>query len=255
METEDKIISKTCLNCGSTTVEKYCANCGQKAQATKQPLRVFLTDAVETLFNIDSRWFKTVRDLFLRPGKVTSDYIEGKRASYLPPLRIYLSISIVYFLLVQLVDTNQIFFINFGFEDDSIGNIAEIIQYSLFFLVPVFAFFTKLIYRKRKQFYVEHLILSFHIHSIWFVLLMIELFTIWLNNSFSGRWIEIIATIISFPAQFGTFLYIVFNLKKLYQESWIKSISKSFLLMTLYIITMVGLVAIYVFTVLDIFEW
>ncbi len=255
MEAPERITSEVCLNCGSSTVENYCANCGQKAQATKQPLKVFLSDAVETLFNIDSRWFKTVRDLLFKPGYVTQQYIQGRRASYLPPLRIYLSISIVYFLFVQLIESNQIFFINFGMDDGSAGNLAEVIQYSLFFLVPVLALYIKLIYRKQQQYYVEGLILSFHIHSIWFVLLMFELFTVWLNDNYSQGWVEILAVIISFPAQLGTFLYVVFNLKKIYQQGWLKTVGKSFALMTLYILTLVAVVGVYAIIVLDILSW
>lgn len=251
MNASDKITTHVCLNCGATNVETYCANCGQKAQATRQPLRVFLSDAVETLFNIDSRWFITVKHLFTKPGVVTSEYIEGKRASYLPPLRIYISISIVYFLIVELIDSNQIFFVNFGVDDGSAGNLAKVIQYALFFLVPVLAGLSKLLYRKRKQFYVEHLIFSFHIHSIWLVLLMFELFTVWLNKTFEIGWVTIVAGILSFPAQLGTFLYVVLYLKRLYNQSWIKTILKTLILMVLYIAALVAVISIYIFIYLD----
>lgn len=251
MSSSDKLIPTTCLNCGSDKVEYYCAVCGQKAQATKQPLRVFISDTVETLFNIDSRWFQTIRDLFLKPGKVTRDYIEGKRASYLPPVRIYISISIVYFLIVELIDSNQIFFVNFGLEDGSNSELAKVIQYSLFFLVPVLALIAKLLYRKRKQFFVEHLIFSFHIHSIWLILLMFELLTVWLNKSYDYAWVSIVSEILSFPAQLGTFLYVVFNLKRLYEQGWVKTILKSLLLMTFYVVALIGVVAVYALIYLD----
>ena len=252
MDTPEKIVSEVCLNCGSTNVEEYCANCGQKAQATKQPLKVFLSDAVETLFNIDSRWLQTVKHLFAKPGFVTKEYIAGKRATYLPPLRIYISISIVYFLIVQLIDSNQVFFINFGADDGSEDNIAKVIQYSLFFLVPVMGGIAKLLYRKRKLFYVEHLIFSFHIHSIWFVLLTIELFSVWLTDTYQSQTIDIIAAILSAPAQLATFVYVVLYMKNIHNESWIKTIGKSFILMTLYIVALVAAIGIYAIIVLDI---
>ena len=78
--------TNTCLNCGSAEVQNYCPVCGQKAQPTRLPLKLFFHDAIESLFNIDNRWLKTLRDLFIKPGKVTREYIEGKRARYLPPL-------------------------------------------------------------------------------------------------------------------------------------------------------------------------
>lgn len=241
----------TCLNCGTEVRGNFCSNCGQKLQPTKLPLRLFLEDAVETLFNVDNRWFKTLKELFIKPGKVTKEYIEGKRAQYLPPLRVYLSISIVYFLLVQVIETNQIFFVNFSDDEGAVGDLATVIQYLLFFMVPVFALFAKLFYRKRKAFYVEYLILSFHIHTIWFVLLMIELFTIWLSNRFEQTWIDIVAMVISAPAQLATFIYMVLYLKLTFEQGWLKSIAKTFGIMILYMIALVGFIALYFFIFLE----
>tara|TARA_R110000868_G_scaffold306734_4_gene568154 strand:+ start:24419 stop:25186 length:768 start_codon:yes stop_codon:yes gene_type:complete len=249
-----QIKGDNCLNCGETVLGNYCSNCGQKFQPTKLPLKLFLEDAVETLFNIDNRWFKTLKDLFLKPGKVTREYIEGKRAQYLPPLRIYLSISIVYFLLVQWSESDQIFFINFSDDENSIGDLGTIIQYMVFFMVPFFALFTKLFYRKRKAYYVEYLILSFHIHTVWFVLLMIELFTIWLEASFEQSWVEILAIIISAPAQLATFIYIVFYLKRTFEQGWLISSAKTMGIMILYMIVLVLLIAAYTLIFTEFFK-
>lgn len=243
-----------CLNCGSEVSGNYCSNCGQKFQPTKVPIKLFLEDAVETLFNIDNRWFRTLKDLFFRPGKATKEYIEGKRAQYLPPLRIYLSISIVYFLLVQLSESNQIFFINFSDDEGEIGNLGTIIQYLLFFLVPLFALLIKLFHRKRKAFYVEYLIFAFHIHTIWFVFLMVELFTVWLNKSYTVQWAEIVANIISVPAQLATFIYLLVYLRNVFDQGWLKAILKTFGIMVLYLMTLAGFLALYYFTLLDWFS-
>ncbi len=244
-KTSIEIKEGNCLNCGSDVSGNYCSNCGQKFQPTKLPLKLFLEDAVETLFNVDNRWFKTLKELFLKPGKVTKEYIDGKRAQYLPPLRIYLSISIVYFLLVQLVETNQIFFINFSDDEGKVGDLATIIQYLLFFMVPVFALLAKLFYRKRKAFYVEYLILSFHIHTIWFVLLMIEMFTVWVKSSFDQYWIEIVANIIEGPAQLATFIYMLLYLKFTFEQGWLLSLAKTLGIMILYMVVLVGFIGTY----------
>ncbi len=248
MSTGQKITTQTCLNCGSEKVEHYCAVCGQKAQATKQPLRVFLSDAVETLFNVDSRWFITIKHLFAKPGKVTTEYLAGKRASYLPPIRIYISISVFYFLMVSLIDSSQVFFINFNNDEGNAGDLPTIVQYGLFFLVPLFAWLTGLFYRKKKAFYVEHLILALHIHSVWFVLMSIELFTIWMERVSDEMWVQIVALIISTPAQIAIFGYFITYLKKTFGEGWIKTIAKSFGIMILYISSLALLMAAYFFS-------
>lgn len=236
-----------CLNCGTFVTGNYCTNCGQKFQPTKLPLKLFLEDAVETLFNIDNRILKTIKDLFTKPGKITKFYIEGKRASYLPPLRIYLSISIVYFLLIQLVDSTQVFFINFSGDEEGMSQMGTIIQYSLFFLVPIFALYTQLFHLKRKAYYVEYLILSFHIHSIWFIFLIIELFSVWLGERYPEGWVSIVAIILSVPAQAATLIYLAIYLKNTFDQKWRFAIIKSMGLMMLYLATLALVTAVYIF--------
>lgn len=252
MASTDKILTKTCLNCGSTNVEEYCANCGQKAQATKQPFRVFLTDAVETLFNIDSRIFKTLKDLFRYPGKLTNEYVAGKRATYLPPLRIYISISVIYFLLAQLINTDTILFVDFTLDEESADlNLAKVIQTAMFFLVPVMAGFIALLQRKRKAFYVEYLIFSMHIHSIWFVLFTIELLFSYLIEFFFSGSSNSIVTVISVAVetfQLFAMIYLVLSMKKVYQQKWFITIIKSFTVLFLYL-TSLALVTFLAFIV------
>ncbi|GAB5410398.1 MAG: hypothetical protein BalsKO_27630 [Balneolaceae bacterium] len=254
VEPSVEIKESNCLNCGTEVSGNYCTNCGQKFQPTKVPIKLFLEDAVETLFNIDNRWLKTLKDLFFNPGKATKEYIEGKRAQYLPPLRIYLSISIVYFLLVQLSESSQVFFINFTDDEGEMGNIGTIIQYLLFFLVPIFAVLIKLFHKKRKGFYVEYLIFAFHVHTIWFVFLMIELFTVWLDTAYSQQWVKVVANIISAPAQLATFIYLLVYLKNVFDQGWLKAILKTFGIMILYLMTLAGFLALYYFILIDWFK-
>lgn len=239
MENESIQKTEVCLNCGSHNVENYCAQCGQKAQATRQPLKVFLSDVVESLLNIDNRWLKTIKDLFIKPGKVTLEYIEGKRVQYLSPLRIYLSISVIYFLVVWLVDSNRVFFINYETDEANSVDLAKVTQYTLFFLVPIFALLVKWFHRKRKEsYYIEYLIFSFHIHTIWFVFLMVELFTVWMDETFTQPWVHVAAMVISVPAQLATFGYFITYLKKVFDNSWIKAFFKSMGIMVFYMIVL-----------------
>jgi hypothetical protein len=157
----------------------------------------------------------------------------------------------VYFILIQLTESNQIFFINFSESDGEVENLGTIIQYLLFFLVPIFALYVRLFHRKRNAYYVEYLIFSFHIHTIWFVFLMVELFTVWLNDAFDQQWIATIASILSAPAQLATFIYLIVYLKRVFDQGWVKSIFKSFGVMTIYILTLAGFIAIYYFLILE----
>lgn len=244
VESKAEIKNSNCLNCGEEVSGNYCSNCGQKFQPTKVPLRLFLDDVVETLFTIDNRLFRTLRDLFLKPGKVTIDYIEGRRAKYLPPLRIYLSISVVYFLFAQFIESDKILFVNFTQDAESDLNLAKIIQTGLFFLVPVLALILKIFHRKRKAFYIEYLIFSVHLHSVWFVLFTIQMligFLVTILGDGLSSTVNNAVSIFGETFQIGAMIFLVISVKKVFGENWMKAIFKSISTLFIYLLSL-GLV-------------
>lgn len=88
-----------CLNCGTTLAGQYCGNCGQRAQSRLISIWELIRDAFGDLLEFDSRLWRTLIPLTIRPGKLTRDYLEGRRARYMPPFRTYLVLSIVFFLV------------------------------------------------------------------------------------------------------------------------------------------------------------
>lgn len=82
--------------------DKYCPNCAQANSTKKLSLKDFFDEFFSNVLSYDSKLLKTLGALLLRPGKITRDYIEGKRVSYTNPFRFLLSLSIVYFLLMGL---------------------------------------------------------------------------------------------------------------------------------------------------------
>jgi hypothetical protein len=88
-----------CLNCKSPLAGQYCANCGQRARTRLISLWELTTDAFGDLFELDSRLWRTLIPLFARPGILTRDYLEGRRARFMPPFRTYLVLSIIFFLV------------------------------------------------------------------------------------------------------------------------------------------------------------
>ncbi len=93
-----------CENCGEQLHGDYCSSCGQSIQTSFRFFGTILMDLLDNLFSYDSRVYRTLVPLMLRPGYVCHEYLSGKRASYLPPFRLYLFASIVFFLLVPLVN-------------------------------------------------------------------------------------------------------------------------------------------------------
>jgi Protein of unknown function (DUF3667) len=93
-----------CLNCGATLTGAYCARCGQKAARPNLTLGAFLRETTQELTNWDGKVPATLRTLFLRPGRLTIDFLAGRRARWLTPLRVYLICSVALFAGRVLVD-------------------------------------------------------------------------------------------------------------------------------------------------------
>ena len=91
--------SARCLNCGAPLNGPFCAQCGQRDIPPYPTVRELATDAISEFSGWDGRLLNTVRALVTRPGELTHEFLEGRRARYISPLRLYLSASVVYFLL------------------------------------------------------------------------------------------------------------------------------------------------------------
>ena len=107
-----------CPNCETLlpNAENFCPNCGQENHEIIRPASHLWTELMGNLFNIDSRFFRTMKALFLKPGKITREYNAGKRMFYLPPIRIYLLASVVFFLLQS---------ISFNLSDEQVAAIKD----------------------------------------------------------------------------------------------------------------------------------
>ena len=234
-----------CLNCGAQVHGKYCSQCGQKVQPTKLPVKDLAGELFETVFNTDNRLFTTLKELFIRPGSITRKYNKGKRQRYISPVRLYLSISVIYFLLVKLIPTDQIFLISFSEDEQLSPYLDKIVQYMLFFMVPVMAGWAQLLHRRRKRFYVEYLVLALHIHTILFVLLGLQLVGVWLAGvaqAYDVPGSNVFSIALDAIIQLGIFLYPILFLKNAFKQTWAKAIMRGIALMTLYVISLVGVV-------------
>ena len=90
-----------CANCGAPLQGAYCAACGQPAKGLIRPLSSMLSDVADTIFNIDSRIFRTLFPLYFRPGFLSNEYFAGRRVRFVTPFRLYFFLSVAAFLLMQ----------------------------------------------------------------------------------------------------------------------------------------------------------
>jgi len=85
-------------NCGAPVSGRYCSACGQRLEPAVHSLWHFTKLATEDLTHADSRLWRTLGALLFRPGYLTREFLSGRRARYLPPVRLYLVISVIFFL-------------------------------------------------------------------------------------------------------------------------------------------------------------
>jgi len=88
-----------CRNCDAPLFGPYCARCGQAVRGSARSLGTLLFDARDALIHLDSRLWRTLHALALRPGRLTAEYFAERRARYLPPFRLYLVVSLAFFSL------------------------------------------------------------------------------------------------------------------------------------------------------------
>jgi hypothetical protein len=106
-----------CLNCGTDLQGNFCHNCGQENLEMKESFGHMINHAVSDYFHFDYQFFHTLKPLFAKPGKLTVDYLAGRRMQYLHPVKMYIFISLVFFVLFFQVNSNNVVHLNNGKEN------------------------------------------------------------------------------------------------------------------------------------------
>lgn len=75
--------TKSCLNCGHSISDEFCPHCGQKADTARiTPYSLIKNDILGSIWHVEAKFFQTLKDIIIRPGKTAMDYISGKRIRY-----------------------------------------------------------------------------------------------------------------------------------------------------------------------------
>ncbi len=90
---------KICLNCGSQLRGRFCHQCGQENLEPKESIGHLFSHFFNDITHFDGKFFTTLKDLLIKPGFLSQEYISGRRANYLNPVRMYLLTSAIFFLL------------------------------------------------------------------------------------------------------------------------------------------------------------
>lgn len=90
---------KNCLNCGTIVQGRYCQHCGQENIEPKESFWQLLNHFFNDITHFDGKFFPSLKYVFTRPGFLPREYLKGRRASYLNPVRMYIFTSAIFFLL------------------------------------------------------------------------------------------------------------------------------------------------------------
>ncbi len=226
-----------CPNCNIAFETKFCPECGQK-RIDKHEFAVshFFGHIVHEFTHLDSNKIaRTFIDLITKPGRLTADYLAGKKGKYINPIRVYLTVSAVYFLFAWGAlataggggaqdNSTRPFVVEMAKRknvepaalaekiQDKAGKYAGTLRFAS---VLVSGLFLMLLFRSAGRYYVEHLVFSLHFYSFDFLAKSV-LSLLYLTESFTGHTTFVVGRVIYYLA---AFVYLLFALRLVYGMS------------------------------------
>lgn len=308
----DRDLGGACPNCGDATPGNYCPTCGQRRIERRVTLRRMLGEAVEDQLSLNAALPRTLKALLFHPGLLSREYVAGRIQRYIPPFRLYLVSSLLFFLVLSFathIDEDD--FIRLDVEDgdtpalpadsataaDTPGTVGDIpalpadsvaaadtlaaiadtaavvaaaldsaqntwldqLQFrsrsalldstinrrirefremdprtvlrdvlsetvrraptAMFLLLPVFALLLKLLYVRRRRYYVEHFVFGLHTHAFSFLLLTVTL---------------LMPDVFDAALLLWTVVYFYVAMKRFYGQGWLKTLAKYAILSAVY---------------------
>jgi len=189
-----------CKNCQTEIDGAYCPTCGQRSVDLERPIWSLIGDVLKETFEIDGRTALTVKTLFRHPGMLTEEFLAGRRRTYTPALRLYLVISISFFILVAWVAQGGLLLQpgqDPGFDAAIQARfLSDDLPRLMFVLLPIFALLLKAVYVRRLYF--DHLIFSLHLHSTVLMIVQVVLlvyflayFVIAMHRVYRSNWLAV----------------------------------------------------------------
>jgi hypothetical protein len=170
----DTVTVARCLDCGSELIGRYCHVCGQAAASRIVPFRALTGAAIEDTVGVDGRLVRTLRLIFAKPGAATLEFLAGRRTRYVPPFRLYLIASLVYFVMLQVSGSTRFMFFQATGDAEGFGQFVRLLPRLMFLLLPWFALLLLLLFRRSRRLYAEHVVFALHFHAAAFLVLTID---------------------------------------------------------------------------------
>lgn len=212
-----------CLNCGARLRGPYCHECGQEANDPIVAVGPLLADAFREIVDVESRLLVTLRTLVAKPGRLTREYVAGRRTSYLSPFRLYVLATVVFGAAAAFSDLR--FATNVADPDPNVWRRFWI--WSVLGMLPIFAGILKLVIRSGR-YYAEHLVFAIHYHAFAFFVTAVLLPISELSPSFPLT----LGVLACLPI--AMFVYLVQALRRNYGHSLLRALSSGVALLVGY---------------------
>jgi len=205
---------------------RYCPACGQSARVFTRPWMGVFRELLSELFDLDGRMLTSLRLLFTQPGRLSLEYNQGRRVAHTSPLRMYLLISLLFFLVLPMILPE------IPVQNPEHQFSVELYSKGLFLLLPVYALLLKLFYP--KSYFLTHLVFTTYLFSAMFIV-----FAIMLSIEIAAD-LYLAAMLIQVSLLLYMAAYFVIALRVCYRESWPKSILKGFGLLVIFLPLLAG---------------
>jgi len=198
-------VSSSCRNCRAALTGPFCSQCGQRDVDYHQSIGTVFRDFLDSFLTFDGKVVQTLWLLLSRPGELTIRFLQGQQIRFLNPIRFYVSVSLVFFLVLHFAQPNAAVVVlkgglppgqhesaspnqrefledqQFdtkmiskygslqGFGSHLVTEFVERLQWMILLCVPIYAGLLKLIYFRNARPYLAHLVFAFHLHTAFFV--------------------------------------------------------------------------------------
>ena len=191
MEPTAPAAARPCLNCGAHLAGAFCHDCGQRDQPVDLPAREIARGALGDVFAWDGRFWGTVRLLLRRPGFLSAEWAAGRRARYIPPLRLYVIATLLFvgadatygFAKSALHDDGDVATVEQVEEEENpmkgfvpSNRLERADQYMegmmglglrwFFVVMPLGGFGLYVLYHHRRPSYASHFVVSIHVFVV-----------------------------------------------------------------------------------------
>jgi hypothetical protein len=220
----------SCKNCNEplSVGAGFCPSCGQSVKEFHRPWLEFAREMLSELLDFDGRMLVSMRLLLTRPGFLSYEYINDRRVSYTSPVRMYLVISLVFFLVLPMILPG----VSVTYPDHKVS--VDLYSKAMFLLMPLFALFLKILYR--KSYYVDHLVFTIHLFGALYIVFAIML-------SFENLADQFLAfALLQLVFLFYMVWYFITALHTTYGETWSRSVLKFLALLVAFLPVMGGVI-------------